>query len=563
LKTKLICNGEKKTWIMGCLLAAGIYGMQQPAIAQNQDSKIEGESSTNFPLAFDATKDEAMSSMSQVTSVSQLKDVQTTDWAFQALQSLVERFGCVAGYPDSTYRGNRAMTRYEFAAALNACVDKINELLAQASESLIQKDDLEVIKRLQEEFTAELQTIRSRVDILEAKTNALQENRFSTTTKISGLNIVGIQGRSNNRADFFPRDTIKDTEDQGINTNIISLTQLYLTSQLTPRSYLVTGLYASKGSGTPRLNNDAVLGYELPTDNEIVLSDLHYHLLLANNLAVMVGTANVNMTTAFRGPNRVESGATGPLSWFAQRNPILNIGFGQTGIAFDWQFSKQASLQAIYSSYEANKPSARANLFDGNTTTGVQLLVTPIKPLDVSLYYVNNYSTDGSLLSFVGDEKLTAPNPVLGKRAALQTDAIGATLNWQISPSFTLGGWAGYTNSHIPGRSGNVETTNYMVYLNFPDLFKKGNLGGIYVGQPPKITTSDLPVGNNVPDFASTGLGRPGGQPGTTTHIEAFYRFQLSDSLSITPGLIHIIEPGHTPGSDPITIGILRTTFLF
>ncbi|TAF12554.1 MAG: S-layer homology domain-containing protein, partial [Nostocales cyanobacterium] len=58
--------------------------------------------------------------MGQVTSVSQFSDVQPTDWAFQALQSLVERYGCIAGYPNGTYRGNRALTRYEFAAGLNA-----------------------------------------------------------------------------------------------------------------------------------------------------------------------------------------------------------------------------------------------------------------------------------------------------------------------------------------------------------------------------------------------------------------------------------------------------------
>ena len=57
----------------------------------------------------------------QVNSVSQLSDVKQTDWAFQALQSLVGRYGCIAGYPDGTYRGNRAMTRYEFAAGLNSC----------------------------------------------------------------------------------------------------------------------------------------------------------------------------------------------------------------------------------------------------------------------------------------------------------------------------------------------------------------------------------------------------------------------------------------------------------
>jgi S-layer homology domain len=65
--------------------------------------------------------------ISQVTSVSQLTDVKPTDWAFQALQSLVERYGCIAGYPDKTYRGNRAITRYEFAAGLNSCMDRVYE----------------------------------------------------------------------------------------------------------------------------------------------------------------------------------------------------------------------------------------------------------------------------------------------------------------------------------------------------------------------------------------------------------------------------------------------------
>ncbi|MHC5827726.1 MAG: carbohydrate porin, partial [Nostoc sp.] len=48
-----------------------------------------------------------------------------------------------------------------------------------------------------------------------------------------------------------------------------------------------------------------------------------------------------------------------------------------------------------------------------------------------------------------------------------------------------------------------------------------------------------------------------------TTQIEAFYRFQLTDNISITPGIIHILEPGNTPDSDSVTIGILRSTFTF
>ncbi len=51
--------------------------------------------------------------MSQVTNVTQLRDVSPGDWAFEALRSLVERYGCIPGYPDGTYRGNRAMSRYQ------------------------------------------------------------------------------------------------------------------------------------------------------------------------------------------------------------------------------------------------------------------------------------------------------------------------------------------------------------------------------------------------------------------------------------------------------------------
>ncbi len=74
--------------------------------------------------------------ISEVTSVSQLSDVQPTDWAFQALQSLVERYAYIAGYPNGTFRGNRAMSRFEFAAGLNACLDRVN-ILKRSPKSVL------------------------------------------------------------------------------------------------------------------------------------------------------------------------------------------------------------------------------------------------------------------------------------------------------------------------------------------------------------------------------------------------------------------------------------------
>jgi hypothetical protein len=109
-----------------------------------------------------------------------------------------------------------------------------------------------------------------------------------------------------------------------------------------------------------------------------------------------------------------------------------------------------------------------------------------------------------------------------------------------------------------------------MAFLNFPDLFAEGNLGGIYVGQPPKITSSNLTSGGvpafNIPSaigLSGVAPGDFGGQPASTTHLELFYRMSLNDNISITPGVLFIFNPVQTSGSDTITVGAIRTTFTF
>ncbi|MHC5859604.1 iron uptake porin [Nostoc sp.] len=125
-------------------------------------------------------------SAGQVTSVSQLSDIKPTDWAFQALQSLVERYGVIAGYTDGTFRGDRSLTRYEFAAGLNAALDRLNELIATSTTDLVKREDLDTIKKLQEQFSPELAQLRGRVDSLETRTAKLESTQFTTTTKLVG-----------------------------------------------------------------------------------------------------------------------------------------------------------------------------------------------------------------------------------------------------------------------------------------------------------------------------------------------------------------------------------------
>jgi hypothetical protein len=190
-------------WSVPTLLAASLI-LSGDALASevtaNRSSSQLSESGTTLQQINAYGAEGRSSEMNQVTSVSQFSDVKPTDWAFQALQSLVERYGCIVGYPDKTYRGNRALTRYEFAAGLNACLDKIQELIAAATADFVRKEDLEVVKRLQEEFAGELAALRGRVESLEVRTATLEKQQFSTTTKLSGEVIFGVADTFGDRA---------------------------------------------------------------------------------------------------------------------------------------------------------------------------------------------------------------------------------------------------------------------------------------------------------------------------------------------------------------------------
>jgi len=507
--------------------------------------------------------------MGQVTNVTQLSDVSPGEWAYEALRNLVERYGCIAGYPDGTFRGSRALTRYEFAAGLNSCLQQVERLIAASSEGFVVREDLETLQRLVREFETELANLGTRVDELEGRTAALEDNQFSTTTKLFGQAIFGVQGRSENEFDFF----LDRFEDDSTNVNVIDNVQLSLFTQFSPRSLLLTGLQAGEGSGTGVfLENYVGLGYEGDNNNDLELSDLNYRQLFGNNFALIVGPVGVNPVNVFRGVNRVESAGAGPLSRFAQRNPIVSIGGNGGGVGFDWQLATRLSLQGVYSANRTNDP-INGGLFggdEGTTTAGAQLVFSPTNTIDLSLQYINSYSPSGQLGTGVGDDILAIqiPNADGFPRAPMLTNAFGATLEWRVTQGFTVGGWGGYTTSDFTGGDGTVETFNWMAFLNFPDLLGEGNLAGIYVGQPPKITSSDISDdngGRNRPSFVNRGdfTFSEGGQPDTATHVEGFFRFQVTDNISITPGVIVIFNPNHNDNNDTITIGAVRTTFNF
>src|SRR3569833_3804880 len=56
-------------------------------------------------------------------------DVPQGHWAYDAVQQLAQR-GIFTGYPDGTFAGKRALTRYEFAVALQRMLQEVQRQVA-------------------------------------------------------------------------------------------------------------------------------------------------------------------------------------------------------------------------------------------------------------------------------------------------------------------------------------------------------------------------------------------------------------------------------------------------
>ena len=76
-------------------------------------------------------------------------------------------YGCIIGDRSGNYQGNRPLSRYEFAAGINACNNQINRLFNTTTSNFATKQDLDVIKRQLERDKLELENLRNRVDRLD------------------------------------------------------------------------------------------------------------------------------------------------------------------------------------------------------------------------------------------------------------------------------------------------------------------------------------------------------------------------------------------------------------
>jgi hypothetical protein len=543
-------------------------------------------------------------SIDQVTSVNQLRDVSPTAWAYEALRSLVERYGCIVGYPDRTFRGDRALTRWEFAAGLNACMNVMERLIQEGVAVL--KDDIDKLKRLMEEYQAELAALGARVDNLESRVSFLEDHQFSTTTKLTGEVIFAVtnafgDNRGQQQAVFQDRVRLL------LNTSFTG--QDVLKTRLSAGSAVPFG-YDYRANTTLQNGDPAAVRFndlQSPSlyqtwtaagnNNDIVIDwlayytpiDLGYFGRVNTYVAAWGGIWNdfVPTTNPFF---EDFDGGNGALSTFSSENPIYRIGGGSgAGVSLQLGFLQSVIGPTSFSfgylgggncpnNSCAGNPNPGNGLFNGDYAALAQINANLFNFLNVGFTYVNAYQGADTALFGNG-----GPNGVVGSSAAnlsatqlntianvngnnpnsvtLQDGVSFFDFGGKVSNSYGLTGaidlgfaslsaFGTYSSVILLGQ-GDAEVWTYGAGIAFPDLGGQGNILGIFGGAQPYIggLTFDE-MGMKVSNI-------------TPWQVEVFYKYQVTDNISLTPGVIWVSSPEQFKSSGNAWIGSIRTTFTF
>ncbi|MCP9792617.1 carbohydrate porin [Vulcanococcus limneticus Candia 3F8] len=502
------------------LLAPAALGLMAPVAASAADLNLAGVNQY-------ATSDE------QVTSITQFSDVQPTDWAYQALSNLIERYGCVAGYPNGTFKGRQAMTRYEAAALLNACLDRITEVTDE-------------LKRLMKEFEKELAVLKGRVDGLEAKVGELEATQFSTTTKLKGVATFVLGANSFGGSVEGLRDAYRASE--GATTFNYDV-RLNFDTSFTGKDLLRTTLRAGNfansgfGGGYTTGTNDAALGLNqlevafqgASGADSVEINRLFYQFPIGNGFTATVGGKVRQDDMLAMWPSVYPADTVLDIFTYAGAPGAYNLNLG-AGAGL-WYQKNGWNLSLNYVSGNAQNGSPNDNFdncggigTDCAAQTGTAQVGYAASNWGIAAVY--NYSNG------VGPASGT-PLAVLGGSGVGNlfdtVNSVGLSAYWQPKtngwvPSISAGwGINSYNEDNAAANFDGVASQSWYVGLQWQDAFVKGNALGMAVGQPTFITSCG--------DFCDR-------TPQDAGYAwEWWYKFQVTDNISVTPAIFYLSNP--------------------
>jgi hypothetical protein len=530
-------------------------GSQLSASAQSvPNAAIDSSNSPLLNQINEYSQEGKTNSRNQVTNVNQLRDVSPTDWAYEALRSLVDRYGCIAGFPNQTYRGNQSLTRYEFAAGLNSCLNQIERLIS-SQESAVSAEDLESMNRLNQEFESELATLGGRVDELETRTAVLEDGQFSTTTKLQGEAVFGLSNEFNNSD--FNEVVFQDRVRLGFVSSFFGEDSLYTRLDASNAAFgfqTTTGKDTSSEAPVPLQTGALTYQSAVSGGNSVGIGWLAYYFPVGEKINVYlpaVAPLWVDFVPSLSPYLDSFTGATGSLSSFAESSPIYKIGLGSGGgVGVNFKATDFATISAGYFGGDSANPleATDGGLFNEEYSALGQVTLSF---LDDKLQLAGTYvlgqlggNVDNTIFDLlVGTSNARQP---FGNGEKVTANSYGLEAAFQIGDRVALNGFGMLTKAKLATGTEDADIYSYGAGLSFPDLGKEGNLAALFVGAEPYVDSASNSAGEDAP-----------------IHVEGLYKYQFNDNVSITPGVVYVINPNGSSDEEDALIGVVRTTFSF
>lgn len=505
---------------VGTITATG-----EPASLNPTDSCSLAERSLDVNASADCTTVIETDSMFQVRSVNELSDVQPSDWAFQALQTLIERYGLIGGFPDGTFRGNHPLTRDEFAVALLQVFRHVEELLASGQIAQV-REDFATLRRLQATYGTITASLSDRLDQLDNQLDLAEQRNFSPTTKLSGQT-VGVL-----------------TDGTRATMTGVTRVRLDFSTSFSGRDLLLTQLEAgnSGGDAVSRAHNSRVnllgttglladgggLDY-VGVDSAVQVSKLHYTFQPVANLSLTVG-ARLHPRD-FIDYNRFANSSDRNFSGsFFMNNPLIIQNQvdrpGGAGLALAWKPADfPLTVRALYTAADADRPNSESpdsGLLGDRYQGSLELDYSVNKDINVRLQFTRALINNTHI--FAG----------------------GINAEWAINRQFAIFGRYGIGTydgfNSILNQDLDLTPQTWAIGTIIRNIVIPGSTAGLAFGQP--FLTDD--VGN-----------------ANQTNIEAFYSFLVNDNISFTPALMVATNPNNNRSSGTIWEFLVRMVFSF
>jgi len=543
----LYCSFTITSGIIGCnllILSPVLAGTNYPLV-----SNLERTTLPNNPNL--KHKNQYISqppALEEIYNVHQLRDIAPNDWAYEALRNLVERYRCISGFPDTSFRGNKTMSRHEFATALNTCLLKISHLIDNNASLL---EDLQVIKRLQAEFAAEIQMITGRLDKLENQVAFAENHQFSTTTVLRGAVDFNLSNAFGQDKAVLPGNNPgpKLNTQLALSARAITTLDTSFTGRDKLRIVLQEGNVNNLGYRVTGTDMTLLAG-STNTTGKFKTSTIFYQFPLGNSAIVALAPAADFPTRVFPVLNPVFS-----ISNFGSQSPVHSYASGAGGVVY-YNITNELSAGVSYLTATAQNVEQGVN---GQYSILTQITYTPTKKLGLAFTYGRYYAPSPlRTVNVTGSEGSQYAEYPFGANTPTSSNDFGVQFTYKFTNQLTVGGWISYFNptsqgsptvSGVNGLQGaTADIWSCALTASLIDLGKLGTQLSFIVGMPPKVTRNDI-------------LSRQ--DQDTPLHFELSYRYPLNDHIFITPGFILILNPESNSANPSIGIGLVRTTFTF